>query len=143
MVRRHLPSLSTQQVTRLPPRLRDAHDDWEHDARQEPSAEQRRTRARRLALSLLELGETEEATEMQLHRWRIHPALAHEAMRWAQQRRGERPIPRSARVPVLATAAADGGPPRPGPLPERPRIGASRPAPGAQFDPYDPPGDAA
>jgi hypothetical protein len=33
-----------------------------------------RNRSRRLALSLLELGEDLEATERQLHRWRFHPA---------------------------------------------------------------------
>jgi hypothetical protein len=42
-----------------------------------------RNRARHLALSLLELGEDGEATERQLHRWRIHPAMAHDATAWA------------------------------------------------------------
>ena len=36
--------------------------------------------------SLVELGEDAEATERQLHRWRFHPALAHEATRWAVER---------------------------------------------------------
>ena len=155
-VRRRIPSLSLQQVTRLPIPLRDAHDAWQHDARQDPTPEQRRTRARRLALSLLELGESEEATEQQLHRWRIHPALAHEAMRWAQLRRGQtpstpepalRPPVVAAPVRVLASAGADGGAAPIAP-PSRPRIGASRPAPPSthptqtSFGPYDPP-DAA
>ncbi len=138
-VRRKLPALSRPQIARLPVALRDAHDRWETSARLEPSVEERRTRARRLALSLLELGEDEEAVEQQLHRWRIHPAMAHEALRWAQVRRGERaPLP-------LAAASAD----RPGPPPRlavpggsRPKIGATRPAPQATFSPYDPP-DAA
>ena len=42
-----------------------------------------RERARGLALSLLELGEDPATAEQQLHRWRFHPAVAHEAMRWA------------------------------------------------------------
>jgi hypothetical protein len=46
-----------------------------------------RERARRLALTLLELGEDLETTERQLHRWRFHPAVAYEAVRWAQQER--------------------------------------------------------
>src|SRR5690606_5961751 len=57
------------------------------EARRTPDVEQQRRRARRLALSLLELGETDEQVEQQLHRWKIHPALAHDALRWAHDRR--------------------------------------------------------
>ncbi|MEA2497534.1 MAG: hypothetical protein QOJ29_5445, partial [Thermoleophilaceae bacterium] len=39
--------------------------------------------SRRLALSLLELGEDLEATERQLQRWRFHPAICHESVQWA------------------------------------------------------------
>jgi hypothetical protein len=49
--------------------------------------EQLKERARGLALSLLELGEAPEATERQLHRWRLHPAIAHEAVGWARRHR--------------------------------------------------------
>ena len=42
-----------------------------------------RRRARALALSLIELGEDRSGTERQLHLWRFHPAVAHEAVRWA------------------------------------------------------------
>jgi hypothetical protein len=45
-----------------------------------------RTRSRRLALSLLELGEDLESAERQLHRWRFHPALARESALWAWER---------------------------------------------------------
>jgi hypothetical protein len=42
---------------------------------------------RGLALSLLDLGEDSETTERQLHAWRLHPAIAHEAVAWAVERR--------------------------------------------------------
>jgi hypothetical protein len=51
-----------------------------------PEPAEVRARANRLALSLVELGEDAEATERQLHRWRFHPALAHEATQWAIER---------------------------------------------------------
>lgn len=90
-VRRKLPPLTRIQVERLPDRLRVAHDRW--TAREAPGSalavEQMRNRARHLALSLLELGEDGEATERQLHRWRVHPAMAHDATAWAVARHRE------------------------------------------------------
>jgi len=85
-VRRHLPPLSRQQVERLPDDLRAAHDDWQQRQLHRPSLEERRRRARLLALSLVELGEGQEDVERHLHRWRYHPALAAEATRWAWDR---------------------------------------------------------
>jgi hypothetical protein len=41
------------------------------------------TRARSLALSMIQLGEDNQSVERQLHRWRFHPAIAHDAIRWA------------------------------------------------------------
>jgi len=86
-VRRKLPPLTLQQVERLPERLRREHAAFVEAANQPPPLEQLRSRAQRLALSLLELGETPDDAERQLHRWRFHPALAHEAVRWAQAER--------------------------------------------------------
>jgi len=87
-VRRKLPPLTRAQVERLPEALRASHDHW--TARHAPGStvavEHLRNRARHLALSLLELGEDGEATERQLHRWRIHPAMAHDATAWAVAR---------------------------------------------------------
>lgn len=87
-VRRKLPPLTRVQVERLPDGLRSSHDRWVAD--QAPGSalavDQLRRRARHLALSLLELGEDGEATERQLHRWRIHPAMAHDATAWALSR---------------------------------------------------------
>ncbi len=67
------------------------------------AVEQLRNRARHLALSLLELGEDGEATERQLHRWRIHPAMAHDATAWA--------VARHRQATSAATAATIGEPP--------------------------------
>lgn len=149
MVRRRMPPLSRQQILRLPPALRDEHDAYQQAAQAQPTIEERRTRARRLALSLLELGEAEEAVELQLHRWKIHPALAHDSLRWAQLRRGERPpMPPASPAPSgtapstdlppatepTLSAAASGSPPRTDDA--RPQIGARRPAPqGQSFGP--------
>lgn len=87
-VRRKLPPLTRVQLDRLPEHLRASHQQWL--ARQAPGSaahvEQLRNRARHLALSLLELGEDGEATERQLHRWRVHPAMAHDATAWAVAR---------------------------------------------------------
>ena len=140
-VRRRLPPLTHQQVARLAPHLRDAHDAWQQAEHRAPTVEQRRTRARRLALSLLELGEVDEAVEQQLHRWKVHPAMAHEALRWAHVRRGATPP-----VATTTAAAASGAQPTPA-GPDRPR--SLRPQPAvplrapAHFDPFDPTGDAA
>jgi hypothetical protein len=78
--------LSHRQLARLPVGLQRDHAAWIAEDRAEPTEEQRRQRARRLALSLLELGETREAAEHQLHRWKFHPAIAHDALRWAEVR---------------------------------------------------------
>jgi hypothetical protein len=91
-VRRKLPPLNQRQVARLPTALQREHAQWiEHQPRR-PSVEQMRTRARQLALSLLEIGEDTSAAERQLHSWRFHPAIAHDAVHWALERCG-RPAP--------------------------------------------------
>ncbi len=87
-VRRKLPPLTLVQLERLPAPLQEAHRRWtaHHATGSTMQVEQLRNRARHLALSLLELGEDGEATERQLHRWRIHPAMAHDATAWALAR---------------------------------------------------------
>lgn len=86
-VRRRLAPLSVRQLQRLTPALRAEHDELGcgGQAAERPSmgADEQRRRARALALSLLQLGESVAATEAQLHRWRFHPAMAHDALRWA------------------------------------------------------------
>lgn len=90
-VRRRLAPLSQRQQQRLTPALAAEHERWAarsstHQAARGAGAmgaEEQRRRARALALSLLQLGESEADTERQLHRWHFHPAMAHEALRWA------------------------------------------------------------
>ncbi len=82
-VRRKLPPLTRPQVQRLPEAIRAEHERWQQHDLRVPTAEQRRRRARRLALSLIELGEPRDLAERQLHQWHFHPALACEAADWA------------------------------------------------------------
>ncbi len=82
-VRRKLAPLNQRQVDRLPQTLRTEHESWQQRSPRRPEVADLRDRARRLALSLLEVGEDPPSTERQLHRWRFHPAIAHDAMRWA------------------------------------------------------------
>ena len=85
-VRRKLPPLNRRQLLRLPPSLQAAHAQWQEDQLRTPAADQLRHRCRRLALSLIELGEDLEATERQLQRWKFHPTLSREAASWAWDR---------------------------------------------------------
>jgi hypothetical protein len=83
----------------LSPVLQAEHAEWVDRAPAAVDADELRDQARRLALSLLELGEDGEAAERQLLRWRFHPALASEATAWAAERRevigSTQPSPRS------------------------------------------------
>jgi len=83
VMRSRMPSLTRRQVLRLPRKLQREHDDWVEAQRARPHPEELRRRARALALSLFELGEDYESTERQLHRWKFHPAIAHDAVQWA------------------------------------------------------------
>ncbi|WP_426573401.1 hypothetical protein [Aquihabitans sp. McL0605] len=118
--RTRLQTLTRHQVDRLPLSLQAEHAEWVASTEAVPDAEQRRTRARRLALSLLELGETDEATELQLHRWKIHPSTAHEALRWARGQRSDEPLA-SASAVATGPRATTGAPRPPIPPPLRPR----------------------
>ena len=82
-VRRKLPPLNRRQLVRLPDAVQAEHEAWQTGHLREPEIDKLRRRSRRLALSLLELGEDPEATERQLLRWRFHPAICHESTRWA------------------------------------------------------------
>ena len=88
-VRRNLPPLNRRQVEHLPDTLRAAHTRWQEEQLRIPAVEGLRRRCRRLALSLVELGEDFEGIERQLHRWKFHPALAHESAAWAWRRHTE------------------------------------------------------
>jgi hypothetical protein len=83
-VRRRIPPLSQRQVVRLPAALQRAHERWQSHNARTPGVEQMRRRSRQLALSLLELGEDPNSTELQLMRWEFHPAICYEAVQWAR-----------------------------------------------------------
>jgi hypothetical protein len=112
-VRRRLAPLTRAQVERLPVSLQRQHETWLGRPRQDPSFEQMQARARSLALSMLELGEDSETIERQLHRWRFHPALAHEAMRWAHARRSEPDTTAPPAPPRMPVPTVDRPLPRP------------------------------
>ncbi len=109
--RRRLPPLTRNQVARLPEDLQVAHRAWQDGALAHPAADEQRRRARRLALSLFELGEDREAVERQLHRWHLHPAMAADATRWAWDRHriaaaaAHRPDPDAPAAPTGGDAA--------------------------------------
>ena len=88
-VRRKVAPLTRRQVLRLPEPLQLEHKAWQEGQLRTPALEQQRRRSRQLALSLVELGEDLEETERQLHRWKYHPAMAHEAANWAWRRHCE------------------------------------------------------
>jgi hypothetical protein len=85
-VRRRLPPLNRGQVARLPEPVRRAHADWQEHELVNDRFEEAQRRARRLALSLFEIGEDPDAVERELHRWHHHPALASAATAWALDR---------------------------------------------------------
>jgi hypothetical protein len=85
-VRRNLPPLHRRHVHRLPASMQSQHAAWaEARLAEEPAAESRR-RARRLALALLEQGDDADHVERVLFTTGFHPAVAHDAARWAWQR---------------------------------------------------------
>jgi hypothetical protein len=83
-VRRTLPPVHRRHVRRLPAALQARHEEWTAEQQAKPLDLARR-RARRFALTLLAQGETLDAVERALHSGGFHPALAHEAVRWARE----------------------------------------------------------
>jgi hypothetical protein len=82
-VRRALPPVHRRHVRRLPAGLQARHAEWISGQDAHPVDIARR-RARRFALTLMAQGETMDAVERALHSGGFHPALAHEAVRWAR-----------------------------------------------------------
>jgi hypothetical protein len=81
-VRRALPPIHRRHVRRLPAALQAQHAEWVAD--QSNPVDLARRRARRFALELLAQGEPIDAVERSLHAGGFHPAVAHEAVRWAR-----------------------------------------------------------
>lgn len=119
-VRRRLAPLTRAQVERLPEPLREEHPDWLTRPRTDPTFEEMRARARSLALSMLEIGEDIDSVERQLHRWRFHPAIAHEAVRWATAAQSDSDAAVVGEGPGQSMALATPGP---SPRPTLPRQG--------------------
>ena len=87
-VRRSLPPVQRRHVRRLPVALQARHAEWVAGQTNSPVDIARR-RARRFALTLLAQDEPIDAVERALHAGGFHPALAHEAVRWARDRQRE------------------------------------------------------
>ncbi|NCY16777.1 MAG: hypothetical protein EBX39_08410 [Actinobacteria bacterium] len=117
-VRRRLAPLTRAQTERLPRSLAQDHAQWLQRPRPTTTVDELRDRARSLALSMLELGEDDASIERQLHRWRFHPALASDALRWAREARTALPDP------SLTSQRRAPGPSPKVTLVHRPRIGA-------------------
>ena len=84
-VRRRMPALGRRLVHRLPQRLRELHENW--SAAAEKSLDSNPLlRARNLALALLATGDTPESAEQTLLAWGLHPAVAPDAVDWANSR---------------------------------------------------------
>ena len=82
-VRRHLPTLNRRQLQRLPAAIQRRHEIFVMAAASAGDVGELRRKARRLALGLIECGDGYDDAELQLGRWRFHPAMAAEAVRWA------------------------------------------------------------
>ncbi|MGD1010996.1 MAG: hypothetical protein ABR925_00465 [Acidimicrobiales bacterium] len=89
-VRRRLPPLANRHLRRLPESLRLKHESEQVSPQSCQQAEGLRQHGCRLALSLVDLGEDQETTEMQLRRWRFQPSLASECAAWAIEERARR-----------------------------------------------------
>ncbi len=82
-VRRRIPPMPRRHLQRLPDSLQERHAQWMTPVRSSPALEEARRNARRLALALLASDNTRPEVELQLVRWQVHPAIAHEAAQWA------------------------------------------------------------
>ncbi len=85
-VRRRLPPLTRGQVARLSSSLQLRHNDLQDAATDRRLRDAQSARAKRLALTLLEIGEDPAATERHLHLWRYEPDIARSATQWATDR---------------------------------------------------------
>jgi hypothetical protein len=82
-VRRRMAPLTLRNLDRLPATLQELHNEWTRSQSRPGVLDDAGKRSRRLALKLLDIGADRNAVELQLIRWRIHPATAHEATEWA------------------------------------------------------------
>lgn len=90
-VRRRLPAVGRQHLRRQSPALQARHEAWTAQQLTVPGPEHQLRRARRLALSLFEVGADWGAVERQLLRWRYPLEQVHDALAWAQAQQALRP----------------------------------------------------
>jgi hypothetical protein len=93
-VRRRMPPVPRRHLDRLPASLQERHAQWMVPVRSSAVLEDARRNARRLALALLASGNERPEVEIQLVRWHVHPALAHEAAQWAWAYRAHQAVRR-------------------------------------------------
>ena len=82
-VRLRLPQLSYRQVQRLPEPVQRRHEEYLAVNLSRDEVCRQQSRARRLAVCLIECGDSFEQTERLLARMSYHPAIVAEAVRWA------------------------------------------------------------
>ena len=82
-VRLRLPQLSHRQVQRLPEPVQRLHEEFIGLNMSRDTMGRQQSRARRLAVCLIECGDSFEQTERLLARMNYHPAIVAEAVRWA------------------------------------------------------------
>ena len=82
-VRLRLPQLSHRQLLRLPASLQQRHEEYMAADRGSDGVRHQQVRARRLALGLVECGDSLSEVELHLSRLKFHPAIAADAVRWA------------------------------------------------------------
>lgn len=82
-VRLLLPRLSHRQLQRLPSFQQRRHEEFTAVRMNPDPSDPLQDRARRLAMVLVECGDTFSETETQLARLSLHPAIASEAVHWA------------------------------------------------------------
>jgi hypothetical protein len=85
-VRRNLPPANRRHLRRLPASVQADHAAWAEARLAEPPLADARRRARRVALALLEQGDDADDVEHTLASTGFHPAVCHDAARWAQAR---------------------------------------------------------
>ena len=88
-VRRNLAPVHQRHLRRLPQPLQAMHADWAAARLDEAPHADARRRARRIALALLEQGDDRDHVERVLYSTGFHPAVCHDAFRWAWDRHQE------------------------------------------------------
>ncbi len=112
-VRRRLPPLTLAQVDRLPVELRDRHRARVAEQGQRTiTTDDPARRIRRLALTLVQLGEDRDATARQLREWRFDTGLCDTAAGWAWniRHRLAAPPPGTSRPPGTSGPPANRSP---------------------------------